>query len=315
VLFALLALALASDERSAIDPAIIEAVNNAHTTWTAHANPHFHNWTIGDAKKLVRGYLAAKKTSRLPPAVGIPDNFDGRVAWPAGCVGYIRDQGRCGSCWIFGAVEALSDRFCVASNGSTMVNISAYDELVNNGGGGCEGGEAEEAYAYAKRDGVVDEGCAPYLCPGNQNNGHCVLTCTVEQEPCLNFQNTPGPREVCDNGATWKTSKRFVSKWSDIDSGQIEAEIMNGGPVAAAFTVYEDFLSYKSGVYKHTTGEALGGHVIKIFGFGTTSDNVKYWQCQNSWTTYWGDGGFFNILRGTDECGIESDVSAAVPTL
>lgn len=35
---------------------------------------------------------------------------------------------------------------------------------------------------------------------------------------------------------------------------------MTNGPVEAAFSVYEDFLTYKSGVYQHTTGDFLGGH-------------------------------------------------------
>jgi len=43
---------------------------------------------------------------------------------------------------------------------------------------------------------------------------------------------------------------------------------MTNGPAEAAFTVYEDFLTYKSGVYKHTSGSALGGHAVKIMGWG-----------------------------------------------
>ena len=47
---------------------------------------------------------------------------------------------------------------------------------------------------------------------------------------------------------------------------QIQMELFKNGPVQTAFTVYEDFLSYHSGVYKHTTGNALGGHaVIQVF--------------------------------------------------
>lgn len=45
-------------------------------------------------------------------------------------------------------------------------------------------------------------------------------------------------------------------------------EIFENGPVEAAFMVYEDFLVYKSGVYKHNTGNFLGGHAIKIIGWG-----------------------------------------------
>lgn len=37
---------------------------------------------------------------------------------------------------------------------------------------------------------------------------------------------------------------------------------MKSGPVQTAFTVYEDFPSYKSGVYKHVTGNELGEFII-----------------------------------------------------
>ena len=49
---------------------------------------------------------------------------------------------------------------------------------------------------------------------------------------------------------------------------KIQTEIMTKGPVQAMFTVYSDFLSYKSGVYHHVTGQELGGHSVKIVGWG-----------------------------------------------
>jgi cathepsin B len=48
----------------------------------------------------------------------------------------------------------------------------------------------------------------------------------------------------------------------------IQTEILTNGPVEASFNVYEDFLTYKSGVYHHITGTNLGGHSVKIIGWG-----------------------------------------------
>ena len=87
---------------------------------------------------------------------------------------------------------------------------------------------------------------------------------------------------------------------------------MTNGPVEGAFTVYSDFLSYNSGVYQHTTGEELGGHAIRILGWGV-EDSTPYWLVANSWNQDWGDKGFFKILRGSDECGIESGIVAGTP--
>jgi cathepsin B len=64
----------------------------------------------------------------------------------------------------------------------------------------------------------------------------------------------------------------------------IQTEIMKGGPLQVGFSVYQDFLSYKSGVYKYTTGGLLGGHAVKIVGWGVDSaSKLPYWLVANSW--------------------------------
>ena len=91
-------------------------------------------------------------------------------------------------------------------------------------------------------------------------------------------------------------------------------EIYETGPVEASFTAYEDFLTYKYGIYQHVTGSAQGGHAIKMIGQGV-ENGVKCWICANSWNEEWGEGGFFKIIKGNNECGIEKTVNAGMPKL
>ena len=56
--------------------------------------------------------------------------------------------------------------------------------------------------------------------------------------------------------------------------------------------VYNDFYSYRSGVYSYTTGSYLGAHAVLVVGY----DDVN--QCfivKNSWGTGWGEAGYFMI--------------------
>lgn len=86
-------------------------------------------------------------------------------------------------------------------------------------------------------------------------------------------------------------------------------EILTKGPVQADFNLMSDFFSYKRGVYQSLSKRRVNGHAIKLIGWGEES-GTKYWIAANSWNTNWGDGGFFKILRGMNESGVESFVHA-----
>ena len=87
---------------------------------------------------------------------------------------------------------------------------------------------------------------------------------------------------------------------------------MSKGPISVTFDVYEDFMVYKSGVYQHKTGHLLGGHAVKMLGWGVENGTI-FWLCANSWNSEWGSNGFFKILRGRNECGIEDDGTTGTP--
>jgi C1A family cysteine protease len=91
-----------------------------------------------------------------------------------------------------------------------------------------------------------------------------------------------------------------VTASHSVNAADIKAGLQNG-PVSACFVVYNDFFSYKSGVYTHVTGTVAGGHCISMVGY---DDAAGCWICKNSWGTGWGENGFFRIAYG--QCSIES---------
>jgi len=44
------------------------------------------------------------------------------------------------------------------------------------------------------------------------------------------------------------------------------------------------------GVYQHVAGSELGGHAVKMLGWGV-ENGTPYWLVVNSWNTDWGDNG------------------------
>ena len=133
----------------------------------------------------------------------------------------------------------------------------------------------------------------------------------AEGAPGCPSERSPSCPRKCDD-ASADDSKYTFSGMMQSASGEaaIQAMISEGGPVETAFSVYSDFENYASGVYKHTGGSMLGGHAVRIVGWGVDS-GTKYWKVANSWNPYWGEKGYFRIERGVNSCGIESQVTGS----
>ena len=236
-------------------------------------------------------------------SAALPDSFDSRSAWP-NCVHAIRNQGACGSCWAFGTSEAISDRFCIATNGSTDVVLSP-EELVDCNLIGLEnckrGGDPATAMVYTSTHGLASDACYPYTAGRNSTEGTC--------------------RKTCANGTELDVHKTKLTslRWHVTVAGMQQA-IYAGGPIVSCFSIYSDLSSsYDGRVYSHGANATKeGGHCVKIVGWGTmAADNDgggDYWIIANSWGQHWGPlGGYFLMARGTNEGNIEREAFSIDP--
>ena len=300
----------------------VNAANDA--TWTA-APSSTRFGSLEEVKVLLGAYLPGDKAYvQLPEknvtafeVEAIPSDFSSATNWPkCGGMADVRDQSACGSCWAFGSTDSFQDRACVATGKD--IRYSAEDTaFCSSAGNGCDGGNS--AWNWFRSVGVVTGGdytdkgsgksCLPYsLAPCAH---HVPATSKYPKCPAGEY---PSPRctNKCSDSA-YPTSKsadkmKAAQAYSVRGVSKIQTEIMTHGPLYVAFTVYADFPTYKSGVYKHKSGSALGGHAVEVMGWGVEGGE-KYWLVKNSWNEQWGDNGFFKIAQGTNECGIEDSVS------
>ena len=183
-------------------------------------------------------------------------------------------------------------------------------------------GQPTSAWKFFASTGVVTGGDEAIMGTGETCNPYPFAACAHHVDASAEYPACPTtdystPKCVSDCMDTKYEGKyaddkvKAKSAYSVSSAADMMEEISTNGPVTAAFTVYEDFVSYSTGVYTHVTGKQLGGHAIEIVGYGT-ENGVDYWKVKNSWNPTWGDGGFFKIKRGSNECGIEGTVSAGL---
>ena len=157
---------------------------------------------------------------------------------------------------------------------------------------GCQGGFLTNPFVYYSLVGAETDDCYGEYTSGQ--TGKRSRFCFLKKWGCKTYR-----------------TKLWSIRWHT-STQAIKEEIMKNGPVNTGFTVYEDFMTYKSGVYQHKQGGVLGGHAVKIVGWGK-DNGVEYWKVQNSWGPSWGEEGFFKIKMG--DCGIDSSVVSVMPWL
>jgi cathepsin B len=310
----------------------IEAVNsNATSNWVAGVNSKFEGASLKEVKMLMGTVvdplwtIANGKVKEEFSNADVPDTFDSRTNWPEceSVINHIRDQSNCGSCWAHGTTEALNDRICISSGGTFTTLLSVSDttgccNFIHCASMGCNGGQVGSPWDWFKNTGVVTGGdkgdtgmCYNYTMDrcAHHVDDPSLPSCDdiVQVEPTCG-KTCPDGSETYGDDKHFATSSYGFGRTGTVD--KIKADIAQYGTVTSAFTVYEDFLTYKSGVYSHQTGSALGGHAIKTIGWGNEGGD-DYWLCVNSWNETWGDQGTFKIKMG--DSGINNQMHAGHP--
>jgi hypothetical protein len=127
---------------------------------------------------------------------------------------------------------------------------------------GCDGGFLVSSVDFLVNEGVTTEQCLPY----KDKDSRCNFKCSNKSESYTKYYCKPGTLKVA----------------TDIES--IQKELYNHGPMMVGLTVWEDFLSYASGIYEYTAGDLVGGHAMKLLGWGTDEHGYLFWILQNQWS-------------------------------
>ena len=286
----------------------VSEINAAQDLWHATHYPKMSGMPLGDLLRRAGGLPSARMPTRpsAPPLVSeqvrlaaqhLPDSFDWRNRNGINYVSPIRNQGECGSCYAFASMAMMESRLRIVTNNTLQVVLSPQDVVgCSEYSQGCAGGFPYLiAGKYAQDFGAVEESCFPYI--GMDS------TCNETKE-CIRYH---------------ATDYYYVGGYyGACNEPEMRLELVNNGPIAVGFEVLSDFFNYKGGIYRHTgltdkfNPWEVTNHAVLVVGYGTEK-GVPYWSVKNSWGEDWGENGYFRIVRGVDEVGIESMALATTP--
>ena len=259
-----------------------------------------------------------------PPAV-VPESFNGIEVWK-GVLSPIRNQLSCGSCYAFASTGSLSDRFNILSGARMHVVLSASKIVLCDWGGleysvntvaeleaseqygkkelVCHGNTLESAYRYLFTIGSPLESCFPDSLLDDATATDATALCSVLAGPI---------GDNCTDGS-YGRFYRCVQYYA-VPAESMQREILQRGPLSSAMRVYPNFYTFdpKTEIYTWDgKGEQVGGHAVKIVGWGVDK-GTDFWWVANSWGKGWGLNGYFRMERNCDACGIENNAIGALP--
>lgn len=157
------------------------------------------------------------------------------------------------------------------------------------------------AYEYIYNYSIAHESCSNYQAKGWDTGVGC-----TDQIRCKNC-NPDGSCFVPPSYPIYT-----VSEFGNVEGEQaMMNEIYQRGPIVCGIDA-RGIENYTGGIVNDTSGSTELNHAVSVVGYGVEND-VPYWMVRNSWGLYYGENGYFRIIRGTNNLGIESACNWAVP--
>ncbi|XP_061707823.1 uncharacterized protein LOC133518209 [Cydia pomonella] len=224
-----------------------------------------------------------------PEEITAPEQWDWREH---GVVTHVKNQGECGSCWIFSATGAIESQYAIKHNKSLAfseqqsLDCIKEEELEGFQRDNCEGGFPGSVMAYHEIFGVVLEKDYPYT--GKQT------TCTED------------PKKVIT-----KVTGHTALKSSDEET--LKQLVYEKGPLAVGIDP-RDLTFHKKGiVYPHHC-KNMTTHALLLVGYGI-ENGTKYWVIKDSYGLERGDQGYFKLVRGINACSMGTSYGTAYCTV
>jgi cathepsin X len=298
-------------------------------TWTANVrNMTTSSINLDAIKFLKRGTFCRREspkklesfiTSPLPQDTidvnTLPTNYDWRNVTGINYLSFSRNQHipqYCGSCWAHAATSSVADRINIL-RGNQWPQMALSPQVIINcdAGGSCNGGNPLGVFEFGKKFGIPEETCQNY-----EAANPVKFSCSAIQQ-CKNCAPPQEGQDWADNCWAQPTFQRwYISEYGKVSGAEnMKKEIYNRGPIACGIDATAKFENYTGGVFSEKKLFPVLNHDISILGWGQYENGTEYWIGRNSWGTYWGERDFFQIKMGSDNLGVETDCSWAVPII